>query len=155
PGGLAPESSGAAQKKVADFARENQKKEGELAGKRDKSLDEKLGEASKGDQKADGSLAKAASEAKSSKDAYDQARQALQQRNLGRLHVDRLGVDLSCQMSDLKTQCRVQQTALRNVANRNCLELGGVWIDEGFNDKMPLVTVKAMSDAYFRILERH
>ena len=35
------------------------------------------------------------------------------------------------------------------------LEIGGVWIDEGYETKMPTVAVKAMSDAYFRILERH
>ena len=38
---------------------------------------------------------------------------------------------------------------------RNCLEVGGVWIDEGFNAKTQTVVVKAMSDAYFRILELH
>jgi Ca-activated chloride channel family protein len=35
------------------------------------------------------------------------------------------------------------------------MEVGGVWIDEGFDAKMPVVAVKAQSDAYFRILERH
>ena len=40
------------------------------------------------------------------------------------------------------------------MARRNCLELGGVWIDEGFTDKTPTLTVKAQSPAYFRILER-
>src|SRR5262249_43076083 len=53
------------------------------------------------------------------------------------------------------SQTRLTQTAVRNVAGRNCLELGGVWIDEGFDAKLPVVTVKAMSEAYFRILERH
>jgi Ca-activated chloride channel family protein len=41
------------------------------------------------------------------------------------------------------------------VAGRNCLEYGGVWIDEGFDAKMPAVIVKCMGTAYFRILERH
>jgi Ca-activated chloride channel family protein len=40
------------------------------------------------------------------------------------------------------------------VYSRNCLEIGGVWIDEGFDPKMTTLTVKAMSDAYFRILEK-
>ena len=35
------------------------------------------------------------------------------------------------------------------------MDIGGVWIDEGFDPKLPVVTVKAQSDAYFRILERH
>ena len=34
------------------------------------------------------------------------------------------------------------------------MEIGGLWIDEAFDAKMPTVTVKAMSKAYFRILER-
>jgi Ca-activated chloride channel family protein len=35
------------------------------------------------------------------------------------------------------------------------MDVGGVWIDEGFGPKTKAVTVKAQSDAYFRILERH
>jgi Ca-activated chloride channel family protein len=42
------------------------------------------------------------------------------------------------------------------VQNRNCLEVGGVWIDEGYNPKTTKsVSVKAMSAAYFALLERH
>ena len=39
---------------------------------------------------------------------------------------------------------------LRRVYGRNCMEMGGVWIDEGFKAKTTAVTVKANSDAYFR-----
>ena len=42
------------------------------------------------------------------------------------------------------------ETAVRSVCGRNCLEFGGVWIDEGFDAKMPTLAVKAQSDAYFR-----
>ena len=38
---------------------------------------------------------------------------------------------------------------------RNCVELGGVWIDEGYDAKTKSVTVKAQSDAYFKILDKH
>jgi len=41
------------------------------------------------------------------------------------------------------------------VQDRKLLEVGGVWIDEGYCEKTPTVAVKAQSDAYFRILERH
>jgi hypothetical protein len=58
-------------------------------------------------------------------------------------------------MNNLRSQSRLEQTAIKNVYGRNCLEIGGVWIDEGFDAKMKTVTVKAMSKAYFRILERH
>ena len=37
---------------------------------------------------------------------------------------------------------------------RNCMELGGVWIDEGFTAKMEAVTVKAQSNAYFKLLDK-
>ncbi len=57
-------------------------------------------------------------------------------------------------MQNLRNQTRLEQTALRNVYGRNCLEIGGVWIDEGFEAKMPTLIVKAQSDAYFKLLER-
>jgi Ca-activated chloride channel family protein len=68
----------------------------------------------------------------------------------------KLGVDLSCQSIALRCQERLTNTASRYVQSRNCVEVGGVWVDEGYDpSKMKTVTVKAMSDAYFRILERH
>ena len=65
------------------------------------------------------------------------------------------GVDLSIQNNNLRNQCRLEQTAVRKAAGRNCLEIGGVWIDEGFDPKMPTVTIKAQSDAYFALLAKH
>jgi Ca-activated chloride channel family protein len=41
------------------------------------------------------------------------------------------------------------------VQGRNCLELGGVWIDDGYKADTKSVTVKAQSEAYFKILEKH
>lgn len=160
PQGLAPQQSGEATKKVADFARENQRREGELAEKRNRYEDDRFARLPPGggrgpEGKPQDGVGKALSEAKDQKEAFDQAREALRQRNVLLLRSDKLGVDLACQMASLKTQCRLQQSALRSVGGRNCLELGGVWIDEGFTDKLPVLTIKAMSDAYFRILERH
>ena len=66
------------------------------------------------------------------------------------MQAGKLGVDLSLQTANLRNQSRLEQTALSNVYGRNCLEIGGVWIDEGFDAKMPTVTVKAQSDAYFQ-----
>jgi Ca-activated chloride channel family protein len=57
-------------------------------------------------------------------------------------------------MNNLRNQNQLTRTALRRVSNRNCVEIGGVWIDEGFEAKMTTVAVKAQSNAYFRILER-
>jgi Ca-activated chloride channel family protein len=42
---------------------------------------------------------------------------------------------------------------MRQVGGSRCLEIGGAWIDEKFQVKMPTLVVKALSDAYFRILE--
>jgi Ca-activated chloride channel homolog len=67
----------------------------------------------------------------------------------------KLGVDLSCESNNLRCQTQLTQSAVRRVGASNCLEVGGVWIDEGYSPKMKTVTVKAMSAAYFRILERH
>jgi Ca-activated chloride channel family protein len=85
--------------------------------------------------------------------AYDDARKKLAERNKEAVQAGKLGVDLSVQMNCLRNQCQTEFTALRQVNGRNCLEVGGVWIDEGFTPKTDYVTVKAQSDAYFRILE--
>jgi Ca-activated chloride channel family protein len=89
------------------------------------------------------------------KEAYDEARKALKRHDLRGVQTEKLGVELSLQMNNLRNQSRLSNTALRQVAGRNCLEIGGVWIDEAFNAKMPILAVQAQSNAYFRILERH
>ena len=66
----------------------------------------------------------------------------------------KLGVELSCDSNALRNQTQLTQTATRWVGTRNCLEVGGVWIDEAYRPDMKAVTVKAMSEAYFRLLER-
>ena len=63
-------------------------------------------------------------------------------------------VDLSLQMQNLRNQTRLDNCAVRRVNGRDCLEIGGVWIDEGFNAKMEAVTIKAQSNAYFKLLEK-
>jgi Ca-activated chloride channel family protein len=103
----------------------------------------------------DADAAKAVAEARAKKDANDRAREMLQRRNQYAVQNGRLGVDLSVQSNQLRNQSRMERVALRNVAGRNCLEIGGVWIDEGYDAKTPTLVVKAMSDAYFRILEKH
>src|SRR5262249_8937222 len=54
-----------------------------------------------------------------------------------------------------RRQTQLTPSAVRRAGDRRCLDVGGVWIDEGFDVKMPTVTIKAMSKAYFRLLERH
>jgi Ca-activated chloride channel family protein len=159
PTGLAPAGPRSDPQKVLDFARGVQKKPGDLADNRGKFEDEKNrrlpateGKGGTGDK--DGA-ARVLYEAAQKKEAYDQAREALGRRLYAQVQAGKLGVDLSVQTNNLRTLSRLEQTALRRVANRNCLEIGGVWIDEGFDAKLPVVAVKALSEAYFRILERH
>lgn len=66
-----------------------------------------------------------------------------------------VGVDVAVCASNLRTQERISQTANRQANGRNCLELGGIWIDEGFTADMKTVVVKAQSDAYFAILAKN
>jgi Ca-activated chloride channel family protein len=74
---------------------------------------------------------------------------------LSELQTGKLGVDLSEQLSDLRNQSQVTRAAARQAFGRRCVQVGGVWIDDGFQAKMKTVIVKAQSAAYFRILERH
>ncbi len=64
------------------------------------------------------------------------------------------GVDLSLLVNELRNQSQVSGAAIRKVAGRNCRNFKGAWIDEAFTVKMKTVTIKAQSDAYFRLLER-
>jgi Ca-activated chloride channel family protein len=64
------------------------------------------------------------------------------------------GVDLSLRLNELRTQSQMTRSAVRQVAGRSCCQINGVWLDDGFDPKMPVVKVKAQSKAYFRILEK-
>ena len=65
------------------------------------------------------------------------------------------GVDLAEQLSAMRNQERVDGATNRQAGGRSCLNVNGVWIDEGANDKLPVVKIKAQSEAYFRMLQRH
>ncbi len=94
-------------------------------------------------------------EAGDKKDAYDRARELLKRRDHDGVTTGKLGVDLSIEVNNLRNMTRMEQSAVRNVLGRNCMEVGGVWIDEAFTAKTAAVVVKAHSEAYFRILEKH
>jgi Ca-activated chloride channel family protein len=88
--------------------------------------------------------------------AYEECCNALRRGDLAGVQAGRLGVDLSIQCCNLRNQCRVEQTAQRALLGRDCIEVGGIWIDTGYDArKTKTVAVKAMSDAYFRLLEKH
>jgi Ca-activated chloride channel family protein len=146
--GAAPESES-----VLDFAARNQSKPGELSQKREQRADEQLRKLSDTQGDRDG-VDKVLGEAKAKKDAFDQANTAFRAGRFHQTQAEKLGVDLSLQTANLRNQARLDYTAQKNVQGRNCLELAGVWIDEKFDPKMKAVSVKAQSNAYFRMLER-
>src|SRR5262249_22053301 len=153
PPGLAPAKPEGTPTTVTDFARQMQSKPGEGAANRMKIEDQRYAAVPAG-APADPNGA-ARQDAQGEEDAYDKAREALARKDTHAVQAEKLGVDLSVQTNNLRTQSRLEYAAQQNVAGRNCLEVGGVWIDEGFDAKTPVVAVKAQSDAYFRILERH
>ncbi len=98
-----------------------------------------------------GALAKAAKDATDNKKVADNYR-------LGDLQANQagcLGVDLALACNQLRNQDKLSVTANRAVQGRNCVEFGGMWIDDRFTAKTPTCTVKAQSDAYFKLLDLH
>jgi Ca-activated chloride channel family protein len=65
------------------------------------------------------------------------------------------GVDLALQMKALTEQEQVTGATTRQAAGRTCVQVNGVWTDQALDGKAAVVKVKALSDAYFRMLEKH
>jgi Ca-activated chloride channel family protein len=150
PPALAPRPGRLLPQTVEEFLQRNQQKPGDLEVNRGKFADRDLQTA--GDETSAAGLArKAARELKADCDA---ALGYLQKKDQNAVQAGKLGVDLSCQTACLRNQTRLDQAAVKCVCGRTCLEFGGVWIDEGYDAKMATVTVKAQSDAYFKLLER-
>jgi Ca-activated chloride channel family protein len=148
---LASYGGASAPQSVTDFARTIKHEKGDLEKKRARFEDDRFSKL--GDNK-DARGAKALNAAKEQKQTYDKAREALSRKLYRDTQAGKLGVDLSIQSNNLRSQERLTQTAQRLANGRNCLEIGGVWIDEGFQADMKVLAVKAQSPAYFRILER-
>jgi Ca-activated chloride channel family protein len=146
PRALLPATPAGAPLSVTEFAQRVQDKPGDLGKNRGLLQDEELGKAAEG--------AAAAKDAREKKAVYDQALFFLKTNSYSATQAGQLGVELSMQTNNLRNQSCLEQTAVRRVTGRNCMEIGGVWIDEGFNAQMKVVTIKAQSDAYFRLLER-
>jgi Ca-activated chloride channel family protein len=151
PVGLAGKPGGPAAK-VADFAKQMQSKPGELAANRGGWTEKQL-EQLADDKNLDKDTRQLLAEARDKKATYDRNRAALAKGDQNSVQAGKDGVDLAIYNCNLRSQSRLEQTAQRNVYGRNCLEVGGVWIDEKFDAKTPTVVVKAQSEAYFKILE--
>lgn len=141
---------------VEEFAKMAQTKKGDAAKTR-LHLAEKDLESVPADDKAakEDPMVGSLQRARDQFEAYRQARRELKLGNLGNVQQGKLGVDLSVQANELRNQMRLTNNAQRWLGDRNALDVGGVWIDETYDASMKTVTVKAMSPAYFRILQRH
>jgi Ca-activated chloride channel family protein len=140
------------QVEVLDFAKQVQRKPGELPGNRGGFQDRFLADSEKS-AKGDADAKKVLDEAKARKDVLDKTNEALRRRDHGYVQAGKSGVDLAVYSCNLRNQLRLEQTAQRQANGRNCIEIGGVWIDENYSEKTPTLVVKAQSDAYFRILD--
>jgi len=158
-------AGGGSPAKLEDFAKRVQREKGDLAKNRGAFQDDAFAE-------ADRQLASRSETAKpegkaAANEARDEIRKAQKLKSTleraqynyanGRWRqnqVQALGVNLAVSTNHLKCQSQLQATAIQRVASRNCMEYGGVWIDEDFTARTKTVAVKAQSDAYFRILER-
>jgi Ca-activated chloride channel family protein len=142
--------SGTSPMKLEDYAKNLDKKG--VGQARIREENERLkDQAAKGD--ADDK--RAAATTLDAQSSLQKAQEAFTRRNLYEVQQGKLGVDFAVQNNYLRFQNQLSRTASRNIQSRNVVEVGGVWIDDGFNPKMETVTIKAQSEAYFRILERH
>ncbi len=163
-GALPPAAPGGKPQTVEEFAKNQaagDKGDGKsgLAGNRGLTTERQVKEAidqlkSEKDPIARAKLTEDVKKYAEQKKVWDDSNTALKGRKDG-YQSGQLGVDLSCAANNLRNQDRVSLTANRQVYGRNCLEIGGVWIDDAYKADTKSVTVKAQSDAYFRILEKH
>ena len=166
PIGLATGAGATAPAKVEDFARRVQSGDGkEKAGEARQRFEVEqlrvLEETARDDKSSDEVKKAATTALMHAKDAQQlgatnaAAFRELGGRNLQAVQEGNLGVNLSQYSYSLRNQTQVSRNASQVVNSRNVLEIGGVWIDEGFNAKTTAVNVKAMSNAYFRILKKY
>lgn len=163
PGGMGGGAAGSVKTTaVEDYARQNAdraKARGAIAAKELKAELEGAERAAKGAKskdekdKADDAKRRLA-QAEATRDAYERARASLGRRDTRAVQQGKLGVDLAVQMNTMRNQLQLERVALRNVGGRQMMEVGGVWIDEGFTEKTKAVVVKAQSEAYFALLKK-
>jgi len=161
--GIAPAAPGGKPTRVEDFAKDQAKGDakglGAIANNRGEAAERQIRGAIEELKKETDSVAKAKLTEEvlryaQQKETWDRSNAAFKGRRDG-YQSGQLGVDLACASNNLRNQQRVSLTANRQVQGRNVLEVGGVWIDDGYKAETKSVTVKAQSDAYFAILAAH
>lgn len=165
PGGMPPMGAAGGPRPVAEFARDQTKgadpkaaPADALAQSRAKENDRQLAageQAARETKDADTRkrLEEAVGQLKLQKDVNEGAGRAFRGDKSG-YQTGKLGVDLAQNTDALRNQCRLTLTANRQANGRQVMEVGGVWIDDAYQAKMPTVVVKAQSNGYFRILEK-
>jgi Ca-activated chloride channel family protein len=132
----------------------NRELKGRARGAGDKSDPKADADAKATEELADRML-KTVKEARDGITSFETARQWYANGQFQQAQSGKVGVDVAVCANNLRCQERLTQTANKVVQGRNCLELGGLWIDEGFTSDMKTLVVKAQSDAYFKILEKN
>jgi Ca-activated chloride channel homolog len=153
PAGLKAGGGAGGQMKVNDFAK-NLGGDGKLAEQRRQLEAERLQKDAAGAGPAGAPAAGRAKAAQGQLQQLDETKKAMDKKDLSTLQSGTLACDISSYNYTLRNGSQVCQTAVRRANARNCLEVGGVWVDDGYTTKMETVTVKAMSTAYFRLLEK-
>jgi Ca-activated chloride channel homolog len=166
-GGAGVGGPGENRKRVEDYAKEQAEKPAAGGGpaspvgnvtagrgaEQNKAIDKVLQSAPK-DAKADTATANL-QKAKDDNRTLDIAGRNYAGNQLRENQQGKLGVDLAITSNNLRNQDRLSQTANQKANGRSVVEVGGVWIDEKYDPKVKSVTVKAQSEAYFRILEKN
>jgi Ca-activated chloride channel family protein len=147
-------AGGGSPKKVADFA----KSVGSADGKSNKLADARECCEEENFKRlpavADKAAAKALKDAECEYEMQKLAKLKISRGELNAVQAGKLGVDLSVQNCTLRNQEQIANSAVRKAGQRTLVEVGGVWIDECYDCSMKTVTVKAMSKAYFALLDR-
>jgi Ca-activated chloride channel family protein len=159
PPGIAPGGAGGRPTTAEDFAKKNAGDAKGLSGNRGEQAERDVRAAldKLKDEKDPAARAKLTEEVRrfaQQKQTWDDANSRFKGGKDG-YQTGQLGVDLAIASTYLRNQDRVCLTANRQVNGRNVLEIGGVWIDDAYKADTKSLTVKAQSDAYFRILEKH
>ncbi|HUR52984.1 MAG TPA: VIT and VWA domain-containing protein [Gemmataceae bacterium] len=161
PGGSTASGVAAKPLPVEGFARSQAKgdgKPGDLASNRGVMAEKQIEDAAKAlkaetDPSRRATLTEELKKFAEQKGTLDEANRAFKGAKDG-YQTGKLGVDLAFASNNLRNQSQLTLTANRQVYGRNCLEIGGVWIDDGFKAETKSVTVKAQGEGYFRILEK-
>jgi Ca-activated chloride channel family protein len=146
-----PRGAPGPQQSVTEFARGTKPEDRTKA--RDGFEERRLREEA-GDKKSGEAERKAGADAAYKREAFGLAKDALARRRQDEVQSGRLGVDLAVESNNLRNQSRLAPTAVRTIGGRQVLEIGGVWIDDGYRSAMKTLAVKAQSAAYFRLLDR-